>query len=372
MYLKSIFLSNFRNYNTLSLDLDRNINIIYGNNAQGKTNLLESIYVLAFTKSHRSFIDNNLIKNDCDNCKIKGIIEKDDIDTNLEVSFDSSKKRLKVDSDLVKSVSNYITIMNIIIFYPDDLELVKGSPQERRKFLNLEISQINKDYLKVLSDYNKLLKMRNDYLKKSSSSYNFDNNYFSILTDHLIEKASYIYYYRYKFVEKLNGYVDNIFHNIMGLNDYKIVYKSPVKFDSRENIKLELKERLNHLYDVERKLSTTMFGPHKDDLEFYLGDKNLKSYGSQGQQRVAVLALKLAEIEIIKKYTGYNPILLLDDVFSELDDIKKNNLLKYVNGGIQTIITTTDLNNIDASIQDKAKLIEISNGDIVQIKEVKK
>ena len=131
-----------------------------------------------------------------------------------------------------------------------------------------------------------------------------------------------------------------------------------------------MKERLNHLYDVELKLSTTMFGPHKDDLEFYLGDKNLKNYGSQGQQRVAVLAIKLAEIEIIKKNTGYNPVLLLDDVFSELDDTKKNNLLQYIKKGIQTIITTTDLNNIDDSIKKQAKLIEISNGNIVQIKEV--
>lgn len=371
MYLKNILLNNFRNYNTLSLELDKNINIIYGNNAQGKTNLLESIYVLAFTKSHRSFIDNNLIKNGCDNCKIKGTIVKDNIDTNLEIDFDSNKKRLKVDLDLVKSVSNYITLMNIIIFYPDDLELVKGSPVERRKFLNFEISQINNDYLRVLSDYNKLLKMRNDYLKKSNLNGSFDNNYFDILSEHLIDKASYIYYYRYKFVEKLNSYVDNIFHNIMGLNGYRLVYKSSIKFDNRENIKIQMKERLNHLYDVERKLSTTMFGPHKDDLEFYLGDKNLKNYGSQGQQRVAVLSLKLAEIEIIKKYTGYSPILLLDDVFSELDDVKKNNLLKYIKDGIQTIITTTDLNNIDTSIQEKAKLIEISNGAIVQIKEVK-
>ena len=370
MYLKSIFLSNFRNYNTLSLDLDKHINIIYGNNAQGKTNLLESIYVLAFTKSHRSFIDNNLIKNGCDNCKIRGVVVKDSINSNLEIEFDLNKKKLKIDQDLIRTVSDYITLMNIIIFYPDDLELIKGSPIERRKFLNFEISQINKDYLKILSDYNKLLKMRNDYLKKYSMSYNFDKNYFDTLTEHLIDKASYIYYYRYKFVEKLNNYVDNIFKDIMNLSDFHLIYKSPITFDKRENIKIQMKERLNHLYDVELKLSTTMFGPHKDDLEFYLGDKNLKNYGSQGQQRVAVLAIKLAEIEIIKKNTGYNPILLLDDVFSELDDSKKNNLLQYIKKGIQTIITTTDLNNIDESIMKQAKLIEISNGNIVQIKEV--
>ena len=220
MYLKSIFLSNFRNYNTLSLDLDKHINIIYGNNAQGKTNLLESIYVLAFTKSHRSFIDNNLIKNGCDNCKIKGVVVKDSINSNLEVEFDLNKKKLKIDQDLIRTVSDYITLMNIIIFYPDDLELIKGSPIERRKFLNFEISQINKDYLKILSDYNKLLKMRNDYLKKYGMSYNFDKNYFDTLTEHLIDKASYIYYYRYKFVEKLNNYVDNIFKDIMNLSNF--------------------------------------------------------------------------------------------------------------------------------------------------------
>lgn len=369
MYLKNINIRNFRNYDDLSIQFEKGINIIYGSNGQGKTNLLESLYVLGMTKSHRSYIDNNLIKNDKEAFKIVGNIYVDKIKTKLEINFNDKDKTLKVDNNITKKVSDYISRMNIIIFYPDDLSLIKGSPSERRRFLNSEISQLYGEYLTVVNDYNKLLKMRNDYLKQIK----LDMNYLNILTDYLIDKAIIIYKMRYKFVKKLNERVGSIYFSLAGINDFKILYKTSIKFENydKDYLKQVLKENFKNSYDKEKKNKITLIGPHRDELEILVGEDNIKNYGSQGQQRMAILAIKLAEIEIINNYKGTNPILLLDDVFSELDKKKKNNLLKYIDNSIQTIITTTDLNNISKKIRDNAKLIEIEQGAIKNIKEVK-
>lgn len=364
MYIKNIWLKNFRNYDDIKIDLKNGINIIYGDNAQGKTNLLESIYVLGLTKSHRSFIDNNLIKQGSVESFIKGTINKNNIDTKYEVNL-GNNKLLKIDSDIIKKNSDYISNVNIIIFYPDDIDLIKGSPNIRRRFLNLELSQLYSSYLIVLNDYQKLLKMRNDYLKNSFQ--NFDKNYFNIITDYLIEKAVIIYKMRNKFIEKLNTYVKKIYLDISSISNFNIKYKTSYNF---ENYNIDyLKKKLRELYENnlenDLKYKTTTIGPHKDDIEFYINKFNIKQYGSQGQQRMAVLAIKLAEIEIFKIYKKENPILLLDDVFSELDSTKKNNLLNYIKNDIQTIITTTDLNNIDKKIINQAKLIQIKDGKLI-------
>lgn len=369
MYINNIILSNFRNYDKLQLELSRGLNIIYGNNAQGKTNLLESIYVLAMTKSHRSFIDNSLIKENEKNASIIGILVKDNIKSKFEVNITKTTKKLKVDNNELKKVSDYISKMNIIIFYPEDLDIIKGSPSIRRRYLNLELSQLYNKYVIILNDYNRLLKMRNDYIKNNSYTDIWDNNYFNILTDYLIEKAILIYKMRKKFVNKLSDIASKIFLSLSGIENFNIKYNNFVG-ENVENIKEFLLNEFQEKFNSEMRYKTTLIGPHRDDLEFYIGNFNIKNYGSQGQQRMAVLALKLAEIEIFKNYTGYNPILLLDDVFSELDDTKKNNLLQYINSDIQTIITTTDLNNINKDIKNKSKLIKVDDGRIVEVKEV--
>lgn len=368
MYLKDINIRNFRNYDNLYLKFENGINIIYGSNGQGKTNLLESLYVLGMTKSHRSYIDNNLIKNDKESFKINGNIYLNQIKTKLEISFNEKEKNLKVDNNIVKKVSDYISKMNIIIFYPDDLSLIKGSPSERRRFLNSEISQLYGEYLLVINDYNKLLKMRNDYLKQR----NINSNYFNILTDYLIDKAIIIYKMRYKFVDKLNEYVEKIYENLSGLKNFKVIYKTSLKFSNydKKYLKETLKSNFDKIYQKEIKNKVTLIGPHRDELEFLINGENIKNFGSQGQQRMAILAIKLSEISIFNNYKGTMPILLLDDVFSELDKRKKNNLLKYINNDMQTIITTTDLNNISKKIRDKSKLIEIEHGTIKKITEV--
>lgn len=369
MYLKKIYLSNFRNYDELLLDFNSGINIIYGDNAQGKTNLLESIYVLGLTKSHRSFIDNNLIKEGIKYSQIKGIISENEIDTTYEIQLNTGKNKiLKINEDNIKRVNDYVSNINIIIFYPDDLELIKGSPSIRRRFINLEISQLYSNYLNILAEYNQILKMRNDYIKLINQGQSVDMNYFQVLTDYYIDKSILIYQYRYKFIEKLNDISKKIFYDISLLDGFNIKYKTSFNFESYDNtdsMKNIISEKVKKIYSTEIKLKSTIYGPHKDDLEFYINDKNIKNYGSQGQQRMTVLAIKLAEISIFKEITNKYPILLLDDVFSELDEIRKNNLLKYIQHNIQTIITTTDLDNIDKSIKDDSKLIYIKNGSVI-------
>lgn len=362
MFLKKIELVNFRNYDKLNLKLKKSINIIYGKNGQGKTNLLESIYILGLTKSHRFFIDNNLIKKNATTAKIKGVLNKNKIDYKFEIIITNNSKVIKIDNKIIQKVSDYVSQMNVIIFYPEDLELVKGSPIVRRKFLNLELSQINLNYFNILNDYQKLLKMRNEYLKNN----NYNDSYYEILENYYINASVEIYKLRHKFIEKLNEYAKEIYFNVSGLKDFNIKYDPNIEIKeyTTEQITKSLKHNLYKLKQKEQKLGISLVGPHRDDIVFNLKDSNLKLYGSQGQQRLAVIAVKLAEIEIFKKYLNDTPILLLDDVFSELDTNKKTLLLKYINSNIQTIITTTDLRTINNKIVNNSKIIKINNGTI--------
>lgn len=371
MFLKSVELFNFRNYKHVKVCFNKGINIIYGKNAQGKTNLLESIYLLGLTNSHRNVLDNSLTKYGESFFKVKGILKKDKIANDLEVYVDERKKNLKFDNDIVNKVSDYISVMNIIIFTPDDLELVKGSPLIRRRYLNVELSQLYSNYYIILNEYEKLLKIRNEYLKNVYKNQKMDNTYFDILTSYLVDKALIIYKMRQKFVDKLNLFCNEIYKDITDFDNFKIIYKKNIDIDINDiNAKKVFMDKFKEKRDVEIKLASTIYGPHRDDLEFYLGNINLKYYGSQGQQRIAVLALKLSEIEIFRNYRDSTPILLLDDIFSEIDKDKRNNLLKYINKDIQTIITTTEINNVDEKLIRSAKLFQIDDGKFKKIREV--
>lgn len=378
MILKQLSVKNFRNYSSANINLSSKVNIFFGKNAQGKTNLLESIYFLSFTKSHRSFIDNALIKNDENYLKITGILKNNSLfKTKLEIVLDKDKKSIYVDDDEYKKIGDYITKLNIIIFYPDDLDIIKGSPNIRRRFLNSEISQYDSNYLIFLNKFRKIQKIRNDYLKKININNNYDEQYFSIINDYYIESSLKIFIIRSNFINELNEIIENIFYDLTGLKGFHIVYKNSLNLNSFNDIdNIEIinifKEKINNNFDSEIRIGNSLIGPHKDDIEFYLNDLNLKNYGSQGQQRLVVLTTKLSEIEILKKHNLETPILLLDDVFSELDDEKKNRLLKYISKDIQTIITTTDLKNIDKKIKKKSKLFEIENGNIKRVMEEEK
>lgn len=368
MILKSLSLKNFRNYETLSVDFSDTINIICGQNGQGKTNLLESIYVLAMTKSHRSFIDDHLMKEGSNETYVSGTFLDEGIPTTLKLSWNHRKKELFVDQNKVKKVNDYLSKMNIIIFYPEDLNLIKGSPGDRRRYFNLQLSQLYSGYYTVWNDYKKILKLRNDTLKKSVKNGEKPSEYLSVLTDYLIEKAIIIYRMRYKYIQKINEIVSDTYLKIMNLDSFSLVYRSSISLDhlEKEELRKKLREKFALLSQAELRLGTTLVGPHRDDIEFFLGDNNLKNFGSQGQQRVAILAMKLAEIELFTKYRGTKPILLLDDVFSELDEQKKNNLLQYIRNDIQTVLTTTELTNLDESLLKDAKIIQIEAGNIIR------
>lgn len=366
MYIKELKIKNFRNYENINVSFNKNVNILYGDNAQGKTNLLESIYLLGITKSHREFIDNNLIKEGTKEATIEGTIYKNKIATKLEIIINERKKQLKVDNTEIKKVSDYISNFNIIIFYPEDLEIIKGFPSARRKFLNLEISQIYNSYFKVLADYNRLLKIRNNLLRKE----NIDINYFETINEYFIDKAVFIYRARKKFVDKINEESTGVYKSLTGESGFRIAYDSNVIDYNDQELRVYIKAKLNEIYQKERKVGVSLFGPHRDDIQFYLNELNLRDYGSQGQQRIAVLTTKLSEIAMFKNSRKETPVLLLDDVFSELDKKKRQRLVKFIKHNVQTIITTTDIKSIDEKILEKAKIIEIKAGTIKKTKEI--
>lgn len=369
MIVKKLELINFRNYDNVLIEFSPNLNIIYGNNAQGKTNILEGIYTLCLTKSHRLYVDNNLIKNGTNFTRLNGSFDDGILDKNLKLIIDEKGKLLEKNNNKIHKINEYVSESNIIIFYPEDLNLIKGSPLERRRYLNIQLSQIYNEYMLNLNHYNKLLKIRNDLLKKLKNNLYIDNNYFKVVTESLITKAINIFNFRKNYFEEINKYSNKIYEQISNYKNFKLIYKPNIDLDN-ENINQYLISLFKEKYNDEVRSGTTLIGPHKDDYYFELDDVNLKELGSQGQQRMAILTLKLSEIEIFKNLKNQKPILLLDDVFSELDDIKKNLLLKYIDEEMQVIITTTTLDNINKKILDKAKLFEIENGKIKSIKEV--
>jgi len=243
MILKNIEVTNFRNYENLKLTLNKNTNIIYGDNGGGKTNILESIFVLALTKSHRALSQSDLINSGKENALIKGII-LNEIPYNLELSLTKTTKQVKIDNNPINKIGEYISMMNIIIFYADDLELIRGFPSNRRKYLNLQLSQISKNYYNTLNDYNKLLKIRNDHLKKISNKEPIDEGYFEILTDYLIEKSIFIYQMRQKYIERLNKICPDIYKDITGNNNFKIKYLPSINLKDTDNdiIRNEMKK----------------------------------------------------------------------------------------------------------------------------------
>lgn len=362
MIINNLQLKHFRNYDNLDIYFNEKVNIFIGNNGQGKTNIIESIYMLAITKSHRTFTDNNVIKNGFKVSKIRGIIKKNIEDSNSEVELllNNKGKKLTINKKQIKKISDYISYLNVVIFHPDDLEILKGSPHERRKFLNIEIGQLDNIYIFILNNYNNVLKQRNEYLKSINID-NYDKDYLEILTNQLIDNAIKIYKYRSNFIDNINKKLDFVNKRIKGLESIEIKYESYIPLDNFE----ELREILKNKYDLNLKreiiMAQTMIGPHRDDFVFLVNGKNAKSFSSQGQQRIAVLMLKLGEIEMFyERYKEY-PILLLDDIFSELDIEKKENIVKYINRKMQIIITTTDINDVDKSLIRKASVFMVDN-----------
>ena len=366
MIIKSIKLTNFRNYVHLNLKFNDKMNIFIGKNAQGKTNILESICVLALTKTYKNGVEPNLITFNKKKALIKGKIRDDKLIKDLEISIEEGKKNYKINNNEIRKLSEYISNLNIIVFTPEDLEIIKGSPSVRRNLINMELSQISHKYLNTYNEYNKILKVRNEYLKLLLTSSVADKKYLDVVTEKLIEKAIIIYKERKKYIDFINLNINSIYKKITREAGLCIIYEPNVEINdfSSENIYKVLKDKFDREYKKELNYGMTLYGPHRDDFIFSLNGKNLKYFGSQGQQKVSILSFKLSEIEIFENYRKTKPILLLDDIFSELDIAKRNKLLEYVNKDIQSIITTTDLKSIKSKYTNDAYIYEIENGII--------
>ena len=367
MKISKINLVNFRNYSNTSISLGNKMNIFVGNNAQGKTNILEGITILALTKSHRIGVNPNIIMFNKKKCNLSGTVKKNKIISNLEIEITEDSKKLKVNKKSINKVMDYISYLNVIIFTPDDLEIVKGSPSVRRNLLNIELSQISKQYIKYYNEYNKLLKTRNEYLKVLFNNNIADENYLDIITDKLIEKAVFIYQKRKEYLDLVNQNIDKYYNFISGDSGLKVKYIPNIEiinYDS-ESIRKKLKYTFKKNYLKELNYGMTIYGPHRDDFVFEYNGNDLKYYGSQGQQKVAVLSFKLSEISIFNDICNSKPVLLLDDIFSELDIKKRNKLLKIISMyDIQSIITTTDLRNINKKYVENAFVFMVKNGII--------
>lgn len=357
MKIDSLSLMNFRNYETLNISFG-DLNIIYGLNGSGKTNIIEAIYTLALTKSFRINNDKVMIKKGKIKAKIKGNVLKNGDENTFGVEISNDGKVVTINDEKQDKVSDYVSRINVILFNPSDTRLIDDAPSERRKMLNIEISQIYKEYLVILTNYQRILKQRNFYLRGMYVNGSYTNTYLDILTKKLIEYGSVICKYREKFVDNINKYIASNYEKIFGSGTLKIRYVSTFKNKSED----DLIKRYKDNYQKELSVGKTLEGIHHDDIVFVLDNNNLKEWGSEGQRKNAIISFKLAEISVINEIKGYYPILILDDLFSELDKEKVTNLLGMLDRNVQTFITTTDLKNISKKVIKDAKKFKVNAG----------
>ncbi len=365
MYLKKIILKNYRNIEESLLEFNENLNILTGFNGQGKTNLLEAIYLLGTGSSHRNNIDRELINWKKDRALIQVLLFRRDQELILSLRLDGSQKIIEINNTPVGRVSELIGNLNVVLFSPEDLNLVKGGPAYRRKFLDVEISQVSSYYLYLLNKYRNVLKQRNKLLKDLREGKG-DKVLLALWDEKLVEIGSKIINKRIKVVEKLKILARLSHRQITaGSENLTIEYETSLKeFKENKETEVIFKQNLVNNKKEEIMRGFTLVGPHRDDLVLKINEVDLRKYGSQGQQRTAALALKMAELEFMKSETGEYPILLLDDVFSELDQQRRNTLLGLIADKIQTFITTTDLNDIGQIKQQNHKLYTVNKGKI--------
>lgn len=358
MKLENISLINFRNYENLTLDFHPNLNIFLGQNAQGKTNLLESIYFLALTRSHRTHHDRELIGWEEKEMAVSGSVSKANTSIPLKVTMDKKGRTAYVNRLKENKLADYIGQLNLIMFAPEDLELIKGSPSIRRRFLDMELGQIRPVYLYDSLRYSRVLKERNSYLKFDKDK--MDNNFLDVLDQQLMEHGQKIMEHRQEFIQKLEKYAQIIHKQLTHDKEHLTIhYQKKVQKDFAK----ELLERR----DVDVFRHQTTVGPHRDDLQFFINDMNVAEFGSQGQQRTVALSIKLAEIDLIFEETGEYPILLLDDVMSELDNHRQLDLIETSLGKTQTFITTTTLDHLK-NLPDNLKIFQVEQGQIKENK----
>ncbi len=355
MVIKSLELADFRNYESLNISFDKGTNILYGDNAQGKTNILEAIYVSATTKSHKGSKDKEIINFDKEEAHIRTYLEKNEITYRVDMHLRKSKsKGIAIDGQKIKKAAELLGLLNVVFFSPEDLAIIKSGPSERRRFADMELCQLDSFYLYNLNHYNKIVGQRNKLLKDIYFSPELRET-LNIWDSQLISYGSKIIERRELFAGQLCEIIKDIHKKLSGgKEELAVKYEPDV---SIENFEEKMKE--NQEKDIRSKITTT--GPHRDDFSFIVNGIDIRKYGSQGQQRTAALSLKLSEIEMVKKMTKDTPVLLLDDVLSELDSSRQNYLLGSI-GDIQTIVTCTGLDEFVNNRFKINKIFKIASG----------
>ena len=366
MRIEHLKLTNFRNYSNLEINFHNNVNIFIGDNGKGKTNILESIYVLSLTKTNRYGVEDNLIKFNEEIAKIEGLIKREDNLKKQEIKISKNKKQIFINNKEMRRIKDYISNFCVISFTPTDLEIVKGSPNVRRNMINIDISQLHNNYISFLNEFNQIVKIRNEYLKKMNLDGNSDIRYLDVINQKMIEVGLEIYKYRSNFFNNINNLLSKIFKKLTNLDGLIIKYDSSVDFDEfdEDKVRKQYETKLKKNFKVELMQGVTLVGPHRDDFSFDLNGMDMKYFASQGQQRIAIIALKIAEIYLFKNELGEYPVLLLDDIFSEIDSRKRNKIIKYLLNDIQCVITTTDINDIDEELVKDAKIFKVNNNKI--------
>ncbi len=359
MIVKSLKLKNFRNYDLLNLKFDKDTNIFYGNNAQGKTNILESIYLTGTTKSHRGTKDKDLIKFGQEEAHIETIVEKRGIPFKIDIHLKkNSPKGIAINKIPIKRASELFGIINIVFFSPEDLNIIKNGPAERRRFIDLELSQLDKIYLNDLSKYNKIVNQRNKLLKDVYDRKDLLET-LDIWDLQLVTYGNRVMESRKIFISQINEIIENVHKKLTGGKEkLKLIYEPGVKNDTFEDELYRNRER-----DI--RMKSTSVGPHRDDICFMCDDLDIRKFGSQGQQRTAALSLKMAEIELVKKEVNDTPILLLDDVLSELDKYRQNYLLDSIRD-IQTLITCTGVDDFVNKRFSINKILKVEQGHVIE------
>ena len=358
MIIKSLELADFRNYDSLHIDFSKGTNILYGDNAQGKTNILEAIYLSATTKSHKGSKDKDIVNFDKEEAHIRTYLEKDSMEIRVDMHLRKNKtKGIAIDGQKIKKAAELLGLLNVVSFSPEDLSIIKNGPAERRRFVDMELCQLDQFYLYNLNHYNKIVNQRNKLLKDMYFNPSLRET-LNIWDSQLVSFGSKIIERRKLFVEQLNDIIYDIHNKLSGgKEELKVKYEPDVEIADYE-------QNLLMCQDKDVKLKQTTVGPHRDDFCFMVKDVDIRKFGSQGQQRTAALSLKLSEIELVKKIANENPVLLLDDVLSELDSHRQNYLLSTI-GDIQTIITCTGLDEFVNNRFEIDKVFQIENGKII-------
>lgn len=357
MKINSLDLKNFRNYDILNINFDNETNIIYGDNAQGKTNILEAIYVSATTKSHRGSRDREMISFNEEESHIKAMVEKKNTSYRIDMHLKKNRtKGIAINGVPIRKASELFGVINIVFFSPEDLNIIKDGPAARRRFIDMELSQIDKIYLNDISNYNRILVQRNKLLK---DLYFRDDamDTLDIWDMQLMNFGSRIIERRKNFIRDLNEIINAIHHNLSGHKEELLIEYEP-NVDSKD-----FEKQISNSRERDLKTKMTNIGPHKDDICFKINGNDVRKYGSQGQQRTVALSLKLSEIELVKKIIHDSPILLLDDVLSELDGNRQNYLLNSIKD-IQTIVTCTGLDEFINNRFEVNKIYKVVDGKV--------